>query len=171
MKHSGVTSLVLSVTTILHCKFISTLKLEHQTNGKKHKSMKPKHILFNEDCFTTFARIRDSSIDMVLCDPPYGTTACRWDSIIPLEPMWEELKRIIRPNCAMVFTASQPFTSKLVMSNIKQFKYEWIWEKNRGSNFATTKYQPMKEHENVVVFSDGRVYYKPQLEEESLILT
>jgi len=108
--------------------------------------------------------IPDGSIDMVLTDPPYGTTACKWDSIIPLEPMWEQLKRVIKPNGAIVLTASQPFTSALVMSNPKMFKHEWIWIKNRGSNFANTVREPMKEHESVLVFSRGKWVYNRQMQ-------
>jgi len=117
------------------------------------------------DCLEEMKNIPDGSIDMVLTDPPYGTTACKWDSIIPLEPMWEQLKRVIKPNGAIVMTASQPFTTTLIASNMKMFKYEWIWEKNRGSNFATVKYQPMKEHENILVFCDGKTTYN-QIKEE-----
>src|SRR5574344_31049 len=105
--------------------------------------------------------IDDKSIDMVLCDLPYGTTACKWDVIIPFEPLWEQYKRIIKDNGAIVLTAIQPFTSALVMSNPKMFKYEWIWEKAVGSNFAVLKYQPMKEHENVLVFSKESHNYYP----------
>jgi site-specific DNA-methyltransferase (adenine-specific) len=115
------------------------------------------------DCLERMKEIPDGSVDMILTDPPYGTTACKWDSIIPLEPMWEQLKRIIKPNGAIVMTASQPFTSVLVASKLTMFKYEWIWEKNRGSNFGAAKYQPLKEHESVLVFSKtgGRVNYYP----------
>jgi site-specific DNA-methyltransferase (adenine-specific) len=105
--------------------------------------------------------IPDGSVDMVLCDPPYGTTACKWDSVINLEAMWKELKRVVKPSGAIVMTASQPFTSVLVSSNIGMFKHEWIWEKNRGSNFAALKYQPMKEHESVLVFGKQKVNYYP----------
>lgn len=102
--------------------------------------------LYLGDCLEMMKDIPDGSVDMVLTDPPYGTTACKWDSVIPFEPMWEQLKRVTKKNGAIVMTASQPFTSALVMSNPKMFKYEWIWEKAVGSNFATLKYQPMKEH-------------------------
>ena len=108
--------------------------------------------IYNSCCLEQMKHIPDGSVDMILADPPYGTTACKWDSIIPLEPMWEQLNRVIKPNGAIVLTASQPFTSVLVTSNLKMFKYEWIWEKDGGSNFATVKYHPMKEHESVLVF-------------------
>lgn len=111
--------------------------------------------LHNGDCLEIMKSIPSQSVDMVLTDPPYGTTACKWDSVIPFELMWAELHRVCKPNAPMIFTASQPFTSMLVMSNLKEFKVEWIWEKAVGSNFATLKYQPMKEHEGVLVFSNG----------------
>ena len=117
--------------------------------------------LMHGDCLELMKDIPDGSVDMVLADPPYGTTACKWDSVIPFEPMWVQLKRVTKKNGAIVMTASQPFTSALVMSNVKMFKYEWIWEKAVGSNFAALKYQPMKEHENVLVFSDGKHNYYP----------
>jgi len=119
------------------------------------------------DCLEVMKDIPDKSIDMILCDLPYGTTACKWDTIIPFEPLWEQYKRIIKDNGAIVLTASQPFTSALVMSNIKMFKYEWIWIKNRGSNFATTKYMPMKEHENILVFGNGVLKYNPIFQERT----
>ena len=121
--------------------------------------------LMQGDCLERMKEIPDGSVDLILTDPPYGTTACKWDSVIPLEPMWEQLKRVIKPNGAIVMTASQPFTAVLVSSNISQFKHEWIWEKNRGSNFAALKYQPMKEHESVLVFGKQKVCYYPIKEE------
>ena len=99
------------------------------------------------DCLERMKEIESGSVDCVITDLPYQITACKWDIIIPFEPMWAELRRICKPNAPMIFTASQPFTSMLVMSNLKEFKVEWIWEKAVGSNFATLKYQPMKEHE------------------------
>jgi len=109
--------------------------------------------------------IPDKSIDMILCDLPYGTTACKWDTIITFEPLWKEYKRIIKDNGAIVLTASQPFTSALVMSNPDMFKYSWIYKKRCASNFAQAKYAPMKEHEDVLVFAKGKVNYYPIKEE------
>ena len=123
--------------------------------------------LMKGDCLERMKEIPSGSVDMVLTDPPYGTTACKWDSIIPLEPMWEQLKRTIKPNGAIVMTASQPFTSVLVCSNLKMFKHEWVWIKNRGSNFANTVREPMKEHETVLVFSNGRWTYNKQMQERT----
>ncbi len=113
------------------------------------------------DCLEVMKEIPGGSIDMVLTDPPYGTTACKWDTVIDLPLMWEQLKRITKPKGAIVLMASQPFTSALVLSNVAMFKYEWIWEKAVGSNFATLKYQPMKEHENILVFSKGNTCILP----------
>lgn len=113
------------------------------------------------ECLERLSELPDGSIDMAACDPPYGTTACKWDSIIPLDAMWEQLKRVIKPNGAIVMTASQPFTTTLIASNMKMFKYCWVWEKNRGSNFGSVKYQPMKEHEDIVVFGKGKTQYFP----------
>jgi len=90
--------------------------------------------LLQGDCLKLLPQIPDNYVDMVLCDPPYGTTACKWDSVIPLESMWKELKRIVKYNTVIVMTASQPFTSKLISSNYNMFKYCWVWEKNRFSN-------------------------------------
>jgi DNA modification methylase len=106
------------------------------------------------------AEIEDGSVDMVLADPPYGTTACKWDSIIPLEPMWEQLKRVIKPNGAIVMTASQPFTTTLIASNMKMFKYCWVWEKENGGNFATANYQPLRVHEDILVWGNFATSYR-----------
>ena len=125
--------------------------------------------IYNEDCLLGMKRIPDGSVDMILCDLPYGTTDCKWDTIIPFEPLWEQYERVIKDNGAIVLTASQPFTSALVMSNIKAFKHSWIWQKNAGSNFGSVKYQPFKEHEDVLIFSKGgkKVSYFPIMQERS----
>jgi len=110
------------------------------------------------DCLEVMKTIESKSIDAVICDLPYGTTACKWDSVIPFEPLWEQYKRIIKDNGAIVLFGSQPFTSALIMSNPKGFKYEWIWQKTKGSNFQTLKHQPWKMHENILVFNAKGVY-------------
>jgi len=115
------------------------------------------------DCLIEMQKIPDKSVDMILCDLPYGTTACKWDTIIPFEPLWEQYKRIIKDGGAIVLTASQPFTSALVMSNIKMFKYEWIWEKSRPTNQMLAKKQPLKSHENILIFSKGKTIYSPKM--------
>jgi len=117
------------------------------------------------DCIEVMKDIPDKSIDMILCDLPYGTTVCKWDTIIPFEPLWEQYKRIIKDNGAIVLTASQPFTSALVMSNTKMFKYEWIWGKGRGTGFQIIKYKPLVSHENILIFGKGTIKYNPQMRE------
>ena len=117
------------------------------------------------DCLTVMKLISAKSIDMILCDLPYGTTACKWDTIIPFEPLWLQYKRIIKDNGAIVLTASQPFTSALVMSNIKMFKYEIIWEKERPTNIFFMKKQIGKVHENLLVFYKKQPTYNPIMEE------
>ena len=123
----------------------------------------PKIELIQGDCLEKMKDIPDGSIDMIFCDLPYGTTKCKWDVVIPFEPLWEQYKRIIKPNGAIVLTASQPFTSALVMSNPKMFKYEWIWDKITGRGHLVAKYRPMAQHENILVFGNGKVKYNPQM--------
>lgn len=117
------------------------------------------------DCLERMKEIPDASVDMILADPPYGTTACKWDSIIPLESMWDQLKRVIKPTGAIVMTASQPFTSILVGSALGMFKTSWIYQKRCASNFAQGKYMPMKEHEDVLVFGKNKTVYYPIMQE------
>jgi len=121
--------------------------------------------IIHGDCLVEMQNIPDKSIDMILADLPYGTISQKWDIVIPFDPLWEQYNRIIKDNGAIVLTASQPFTSTLVMSNPEMFKYEWIWEKDGGSNFATVKYMPMKEHENILVFGNGKITYNEQRQE------
>ena len=109
--------------------------------------------LYQGDCLEVMPTIEAGSVDLILTDPPYGTTACKWDSVIPLEPMWEQLKRIIKPNGAIVMTANQPFSSFLIVSNVSMFRYRWIWDKVQGSNFQLAKLQAMNNAEDVLVFS------------------
>jgi site-specific DNA-methyltransferase (adenine-specific) len=122
--------------------------------------------LLHGDCLELMKDIPNKSVDMILCDLPYGTTACEWDEIIPFEPLWEQYNRIIKKHGAIVLTATQPFASALVMSNPKGFKYEWVWDKVRPSGFQIVKYKPMQRHENVLVFtSKGEcVNYFPIME-------
>jgi len=107
------------------------------------------------------AEIEDGSVDMVLTDPPYGTTACKWDTVIPFEPMWKQLKRITKNNGAICLFGGNPFQANLIMSNPKMFKHEWIWDKMVGSNFAVLKYQPMREHEAISIFCKSSPTYYP----------
>ena len=117
--------------------------------------------IYNGDCLELMHGIEDKSIDMILCDLPYGTTACKWDSIIPFEPLWAHYKRIIKDNGAIVLTASQPFTIALVMSNIKMFKYCWVWNKKKGGSPLLSKIQPIRISEDVVIFGKGKLFYNP----------
>jgi DNA modification methylase len=117
------------------------------------------------NCLERMKEIDAGSVDAVIADPPYGTTACKWDSVIPLEPMWEQLKRVIKPNGAIVMTASQPFTTTLIYSNMKMFKYCWVWEKTLGTNPMLTKKQPFRKHEDICVFYFRQPTYNPQMTE------
>lgn len=118
--------------------------------------------LIKGDAFEILQTLEPGSVDLVLTDPPYGVTRNEWDKLPPLSELWELLYRITKPTAAFVFTASQPFTSQLVMSNLKDFRHEWIWQKTTGSNFLNAKREPMKEHESVLVFSRGKWTYNPQ---------
>ena len=126
--------------------------------------------LMKGDCLERMKEIPDGSVDLILTDPPFGTTACKWDSIIPLEPMWEQLKRVIKPNGAIVLFGAEPFSSILRCSNLKMYKYDWVWNKTKTQHFAQAPYRPMTEHELVSVFSYGgnaknanpRLVYNPQ---------
>jgi site-specific DNA-methyltransferase (adenine-specific) len=118
--------------------------------------------LIHGDCLEKMAEIEDGSVDMVLADPPYGTTACKWDSIIPLEPMWAHLKRVIKPNGAIVICGSEPFSSILRCSNLKMFRCDWVWDKKKAANFAQSGFQPMKYHEMISVFYSKKPTYNPQ---------
>lgn len=118
--------------------------------------------IYNEDCLEGMKRIESGSVDMILCDLPYGTTACKWDVIIPFESLWEQYKRIIKPNGAIVLTASQPFTTKLIASNYNMFRYCWIWQKNRPTGFLDARRRPLNDYEDVCVFSGKSASYYPQ---------
>lgn len=114
------------------------------------------------DCIAGMGMIPDKSVDCILTDPPYGKTACKWDEIIPLEPMWEEMKRIIKPRGAIILTSCEPFTSRLVMSNLEMFQYDLIWHKANGTGFLGANKKPLRNHENILIFSKGSTTYNPQ---------
>jgi site-specific DNA-methyltransferase (adenine-specific) len=119
--------------------------------------------IYNMDCLEGMKHIPSGSIDLILCDLPYGTTHCSWDSIIPFEPLWKQYKRIIKENGAIVLTSSQPFTTKLIESNMKWFRYEWIWKKgNHITGFPNANRMPLKNHENICVFYRKLPTYNPQ---------
>ncbi len=121
--------------------------------------------LHHGDCIEFMKTLPDNSIDMCLTDPPYGTTACKWDNVIPFEPMWEQLKRVVKDNCAIVLFGSQPFTSALVMSNVDYFKYNFVWVKPQGVDPFMAKIRPLNNIEDILVFGKGRVSYNPQMTE------
>ena len=114
------------------------------------------------DCLELMKEIPDKSIDMILCDLPYGTTACKWDVVIPFEPLWEQYKRIIKDNGAIVLFGSEPFSTELRHSNMKMFKYDWIWEKTKASGFLNAKKSPLRAHEVISVFYKNQPTYNPQ---------
>ena len=128
--------------------------------------------LYHGDCLEVMKNIPDTSIDMILCDLPYGTSACKWDSILPFEELWNLYSRIIKDDGAIVLFGSEPFSSCLRMSNLKLYKYDWKWEKYNGANFLNYKYQPVKVHEDIMVFGKmatsfskkGTMRYYPQME-------
>lgn len=118
--------------------------------------------LWHGDCLEVMKSIPDGIVDMILCDLPYGTTACKWDTVIPFEPLWAQYRRIAKRNAAIVLTASQPFTTALIASNMREFKYELVWEKSKATGHALCKVRPMKAHENVLIFCRERETYNPQ---------
>jgi len=118
--------------------------------------------LIQGDCLTEMKKIESGSVDAIITDPPYGTTACKWDSVIPFEPMWEQLNRIIKPNGAIVLFGSEPFSSALRMSNIKNYKYDWIWNKRMKVGMLNCKRMPLRQHEDLIIFNAKNVY-NPQM--------
>ena len=119
--------------------------------------------LLQGDCLELMAKLPDQCAHAIIADPPYGTTACKWDSVIPFAPMWAQLKRLIKPRGATVLFGSQPFTSALIMSNLKMFKHQWIWNKKQSGSFANAKFAPLKIFEEINVFAHGKVTYFPQM--------
>lgn len=119
--------------------------------------------LYNGDCLKLMKDIPSKSIDMILCDLPYGTTKCKWDIIIPFEPLWEQYNRIIKDNGAIVLFGSEPFSSYLRISNIKNYKYDWKWDKVTGTGHLCAKFQPMQQIEDIVIFCKNKTVYNPQL--------
>lgn len=121
--------------------------------------------IYNEDCLLAMDTINQCAIDMVLCDPPYGTTACTWDNVIDFQSMWKQIKRIRKKNAAVVMTASQPFTTMLANSNIDEFRYCWVWDKVVPSGFNYARFQPMRRHEDILVFYNKKPNYDSKGEE------
>ena len=119
--------------------------------------------LINDDCLKVLPTLADKSVDLILTDPPYGTTACKWDSIIPFEPMWKELKRVIKDNGCIALFGTEPFSSHLRLSNLKEFKYDWIWQKQQGTNPMASAYMPLKDYEIISIFYSKKPTYNPQM--------
>lgn len=113
------------------------------------------------DCLSLMDKIDDKSIDMILCDLPYGTTACKWDTTIPFDPLWEQYKRIRKDNCAIVLTGREPFTSIMISSNLKEYKHKWVWNKKQSGSFQNAKYMPLQIDEDIIVFCKNKVNYYP----------
>ncbi|XZU98204.1 DNA-methyltransferase [Acinetobacter baumannii] len=143
----------------------------------KHESFEPKGSFYmlngnvqlgHGDCLELMKSIPDGSVDLILTDPPYGKTACKWDSVIPFEQMWAELKRIIKPNGAIVLFGSEPFSSMLRCSNLKMFKYDWVWVKSQAVGHLNAWKQPMRNTETISVFYKKQVPYQPLLEDKPL---
>ena len=131
-----------------------------------------RHKLANGDCLEVMKQIPDGSIDMILCDLPYGTTQNKWDTVIPFDLLWAQYKRIVKPNGAIVLTASQPFTTTLIASNLSRFKYCWVWDKARGVGFQLAKFRPMMRTEDIAVFCNGTgalATYNPQMVERDKV--
>ena len=131
----------------------------------EHKNYK----LYQGDCLEVMNKLIESGleVDAIITDPPYGTTACKWDSIIPFDKMWERINKLIKPNGAIVLFGSEPFASKLRMSNIKNYRYDWFWNKNSSGNILRVKYMPLKLIENICIFSNGKCLYNPQMIERT----
>lgn len=118
--------------------------------------------LYNDDCLEKMVDLPDKSVDLILCDLPYGTTACKWDVVIPFEPLWEHYNRIIKDNGVIVLFGREPFSSYLRLSNIKGFKYDWIWKKTKAQGFLNAKKMPLKDYENISIFYKKQPVYNPQ---------
>jgi len=119
--------------------------------------------LYQGDCLEILPTLPAASVDCIIADPPYGTTACKWDSVISLEPMWKELKRIIKPRGAIVLFGSQPFTSALIMSNPSDFRYDYSWDKKNPKGYLNANKQPLRRHEDILIFGEGKLTYNPQM--------
>ena len=131
--------------------------------------MNTNYKLYNGDCLEVMDKLIEEGIkfDAIITDPPFGTTDCKWDSVIPLDKMWERINKLIKPNGAIAIFGTEPFSSKLRMSNIKNYKYDWYWNKNNSGNILCAKYMPLKLIENIHIFSNGKCSYNPQMIERT----
>ncbi len=164
---SGLQALYQELLTHDLCKLlVGQCQCEHSSNASHlciWVNIEP-NTIYNLDCLVGMKYIADASIDLILCDLPYGTTQNKWDSVIPLADLWSHYKRIIKPGGVVVLTCQQPFTTVLGASNLAWLKHEWIWEKPSGTGFLNANRAPMKSHENILVFAPGSVPYNPQME-------
>ena len=119
-------------------------------------------MIYHDDCFNIFPSLPERSIDLVLCDMPYGTTSCKWDTVLDLDKMWEHVKRVSKDNTAIVLFGAQPFTSVLVCSNLKMFKYDWVWQKPKGTGHLNAKKMPLRDKEDILIFYNKSCRYNPQ---------
>jgi len=138
-------------------------------NPHLHKTAVSRSTLFLADCFDVFPLIVDKSVDAIIADLPYGTTQCKWDSVLDLNKLWVQYKRVIKDNGVIVLTSTQPFTSILIGSNLNDFKYEWIWQKSHATGHLNSKKQPMRQHENICVFYKKQCTYNPQMIKKSYL--
>ena len=129
------------------------------------KTIFDESVIYNGDCLEVMKDIADKSVDCVICDLPYGTTVCKWDSVIPFEPLWKEYKRIIKDNGAICLFGCEPFSSQLRMSNLNMYKYDWYWEKSKATNFLNSKKQPLRCIESISIFYNSQPIYHPQMVE------
>lgn len=132
-------------------------------NKAKHKIEEFINNVYEGDCLEIMKQLPDNSIDMVLCDLPYGTTQNKWDSVIPLDELWKQYRRVVKDNGAIVLTSQGMFTAELMLSNPSMFKYKWVWEKSKSTNFLNAKKQPLRKHEDVCVFYKKQPIYHPQM--------
>lgn len=134
-------------------------------NPKSHKIENFINNVFEGDCLEIMRQLPDNTVDMVLCDLPYGTTQNKWDSVIPLDELWRQYRRIVKDTGAIVLTSQGMFTAELMLSNPKMFRYKWVWEKSKSTNFLNAKKQPLRKHEDVCVFYRKQPVYHPQMVE------
>lgn len=147
------------------------IKLEPKTEEKITETITTEYYLLLGDCLELMPKIKSQSVDLILADLPYGTTQNKWDSIIPLDKLWKEYNRIIKPNGAIVLFGSQPFTTKLIASNLKNYKYQWYWKKNKPSNHLNAKRQPLRNIEDICVFYKRQPTYNPQMVKRDVAIT
>lgn len=149
-----------ALTGFLHARHFKHTTTSWQTKNIQHMEIDN---IYNQDCLIGMQSIPDKSIDAIICDLPYGTTRNKWDSVIPLDALWGGYRRIIKPNGAIVLFAQQPFTSILGCSNLEWLRYNWVWEKEMGTGFLNANRAPLKNHEDILVFSSGQTIYNPQM--------